>query len=223
MVKQYYFRPEILWSSSTIFTFFTDLQSYGTISNAFIYRKKQKKMSSKDDKIKPKSSTEANDTFEEPPTKKPKVVTGKKSKGFKVKLRTKAPSNPSPINQESQPSTSQKISCLSCGKEFAHQKSLNNHKFKFPACKAHYNAIRQSDPEKVTCVYCGKKYQDKKNIRNHVQQNKHCRKLHEKYQKKTLNQEDQDLNDKKEFQCKKCNTKFVSAASLKSHCNKFKH
>ena len=212
MVMRYYFRWEILWSCGIIFTFSTDLQSYGIISNAFNYRKKRKKMSSKDDKITPKSSTIANDTFEEPPTKKPKVVTGKK-----------ATSKPSPINQESQPSTSQKVSCLSCGKKFAHQKSLNNHKFKFPACKAHYNAIRQSDPEKVTCVYCGKKYQDKKNIRNHVQQNKHCRKLHEKYQKKTLNQEDQDLNDKKEFQCKKCNTKFVSAASLKSHCNKFKH
>ena len=54
----------------------------------YYFRKKRKKMSSKDDKITPKSSTIANDTFEEPPTKKPKVVTGKKSKGFKVKLRT---------------------------------------------------------------------------------------------------------------------------------------
>ena len=105
-------------------------------------------MSSKDDKIKPKSSTIANDTLEEPHTKKPKVVTGKKSK-------------------------------------------------------------------------------NKKNVRNHVQQNKHCRELHEKYKKKnkkkTLNQEDQDLNEKKEFQCKKCNKRFVSAASLSSHCSKFKH
>ena len=91
----------------------------------------------------------------------------------------------------------------------------------------HYNAIRQSDPEKVTCLYCGKKYKNKKNVRNHVQQNKHCRELHEKYKKKnkkkTLNQEDQDLNEKKEFQCKKCNKRFVSAASLSSHCSKFKH
>ena len=135
----------------------------------------------------------------------------------KTKLRTQAPSKPSP-------STSQKISCLSCGTEFAHKQSLINHKFKFPDCKAHYEAIRQSDPEKKsTCVYCGKKYKNKKNVRNHVQQVEHCRLLHEQHQKKTINQEDQDLNDKKKFQCKKCNTKFVSAASLKSHCHKFKH
>ena len=91
-------------------------------------------MSSKDNKITPKSSTLANDTFEEPPAKKQKVITGQK-----------ATSEPSQINQESQPSTSKKVSCLSCGKKFAHQKSLNNHKFKFPACKAHYNAIRKSN------------------------------------------------------------------------------
>ena len=186
-------------------------------------------MSSKDDKITPKSSTIANDTFEEPPTKKPKVVTGKKSKGFKVKLRTKATSNPSPINQESQPSTSQKVSCLSCGTKFAHQQSLNCHKSKFQDCMDHYNEMRQSDPEKVTCIYCGKKYKNPKNIRNHVQQNKHCRKRHEKSKKKnknkktTLSQEIQDLNDKKDFQCKKCNKRFVSAGSLSSHCSKFKH
>ena len=175
-------------------------------------------MSSKDNKITPKSSTIANDTFEEPPTKKQKVITGQK-----------ATSEPSQINQESQPSTSKKVSCLSCGKKFAHQQSLNCHKSKFQSCMDHYNEMRQSDPEKVTCIYCGKKYKNPKNIRNHVQQNKHCRKRHEKSKKKnknkktTLSQEIQDLNDKKDFQCKKCNKRFVSAGSLSSHCSKFKH
>ena len=76
-------------------------------------------------------------------------------------------------NQESEHSTSQKISCLSCGKQFANKKSLCNHKGNFPE-------IRQSDPDKVTCVYCAKKYKDKKNIQNHIQQVEYCRKLHQK-------------------------------------------
>ena len=112
---------------------------------------------------------------------------------------------------------------VSVEKQFANRKSLNNHKSKFKDCKALYTEERQSDPTKVTCIYCGKKYKDRKNVQNHVQQVEYCKKLHEKLKKKRLCKEDEELNDKKEFECQQCKTKFVTKNSLQVHCSKFKH
>ena len=168
-------------------------------------------------------------------------MNGNKTLGFKVTLRKSATSrNKYYVSNKTSGEDNKKVKKLSnttqnnqeadvkpetclCGKKFANRKSLINHKSKFKECKALYTEERQSDPTKVTCIYCGKKYKNRKNVRNHIQQVEYCKNLHEKLKKKTLSKEDEELIEKKEFECQKCNTKFVTKNSLQVHISKFNH